>query len=290
MRSQEETSSIEDSEDDYSEISKENLNKNYLLDHNLKLSSSEMIYLKEIIDDKINQNISEKKETDELKISIQALEKLDQVTRSILDKKLTKLIPVEIESINEKIILVKIGPCDLSGVGGHVVREALIKDLVNQALRKKGFDGYDFKNVSVSACVGVRGRAQMVTGRFFENRGCDGAHMNAYIKTKNEDHLTHWEPRKGPQRFFNDTICGIVVSTITSLFEKEIRNETITSADEATKKILKNLSLVEVFDNILKATENRMQVLIDGIQKIKFSAKSLLSTDQLSRVCSPSNR
>ncbi|MCA0404255.1 MAG: hypothetical protein LCH30_10775 [Proteobacteria bacterium] len=235
----------------------------------IKLTPTEMITLKEIIDAKINSKELFKQvkfiPTYEVNKSIGGI-KLSQD-----NFKINTRIPVTVEEINGRI-LVKVGPCDLSGVGGHKIREEIIKDLVNQALAsvkdESGKERYkkeevNFSNVNVSACIGVRGRAQMFF-RLFTSSSV-GSHMNAYVKTKNEIHLTHWEPRKGPQRFFNDTICAMVTSVATSLFEKGIRENTIHSSRDATKNILKNPTLREIFDAVLEKTIDRIVSLVASV-------------------------
>jgi hypothetical protein len=91
--------------------------------------------------------------------------------------------------------------------------------------------------------------------------------MNAYVKTANEPSLTHWQPRQGSQRWYNDTICAMVTSITTSLFELGIRQNTIHSANQATTEILKHPSLVEIFDHLLSQTKERITDLITNIKK-----------------------
>lgn len=231
----------------------------------VKLGRSEMEELKLIVDKEINTNFTKQ---DFFTITYDKLKAINGLTISTSSPKL-QMIAVTIESIDNRI-LVKVGPCDLSGVGGHKVREEIIKNLVDQALAKKGLDkkSHTFETVNVSACVGVRGRMQMAVGFFVNNRDDNGTHMNAYVKTANEQHLTHWEPRQGPQRFFNDTICAMVTSVATSLFEKGIRTNEITKSDDATNKILKNPSLLEIFDHILSVTKDRINTLVSQIKSL----------------------
>lgn len=175
--------------------------------------------------------------------------------------------------------LVKIGPCDLSGVGGHKNREALIKNLVNDVLKTDGrTETYD--TVNVSACVGVRGRAQMITGAFKSAesiRSEQGKHMNAYIKTAGENALTHWEPRKGPQGFFNDTICAMVVAIATRLFEHKVMSPTkepTYSSEQATKEILQNRSFKEIFNKVLTVTKDKVGELVKGYKNMLNQMRS----------------
>ncbi|MCC5793075.1 MAG: hypothetical protein JJT82_10795 [Legionellaceae bacterium] len=226
----------------------------------IRLASAEMQQLKNIIDKEINPTLSP------------ARIGYFDVDMTIPDLKIPsshnklKRIPVSIEEVVGRT-LVKVGPCDLSGVGGHHVREHIIRNVVNQALKNANSEkGYD--TVNVSACIGVRGRMQMVTGAFVDNRQGDGAHMNAYVKTEKESTLTHWEPRKGPQSFFNDTICAMVSSVCTSLFEKGIRDNNIHSASEATESILKSASLKETFDHVVSMTKGRIIHLVDKVKEI----------------------
>lgn len=181
-------------------------------------------------------------------------------------------IPVFIEEIGGKV-LVKVGPCDLSGFGGHTVREAIIKQIVDAALQKKfAHKKLTFDDVYISACVGVRGRAQMISGFFKDNRYQDGLHMNAYIKCAGETHLTHWEPRKGPQSFFNDTVCAVVVSLATSLFEHKVRKGEINSSKVATTEILKSKTLKRIVSEFLNAVSERYETLLGGV-KNEFNPK-----------------
>lgn len=184
-------------------------------------------------------------------------------------------IKVEVILQENGLTLVKVGPCDLSGMGGHDNRKALIKNLVTDALTRVN-SKKKFEDVNVSACVGVRGRSQMVTGLFKSDktkREQSGTHMNAYIKTKGENDLTHWEPREGPQGLFNDTICAMVVSVTTSLFEQKVMSKGIPSnysSKTATIKILKNPELKKTFDLIMLAKKgvDQVKLLIDGYKKL----------------------
>ena len=248
------------------EVYGEELNQGHgmFLGNRIKLAMPEMVQLKEIVDAEINADYM-------------ALEPavFDANPANITNLRITaangklKGIAVAIEEVGKEL-LVKVGPCDLSGVGGHMVRQQIIKDVVNQALVAKGYSlaEHNFENVNVSACVGVRGRLQMFQGMFFNNRETAGHHMNAYVKTSNETGLTHWEPRKGPQRFFNDTICAMVTSTTTSLFEKGIRENTIHSSQQATDNILRSPKLLEIFDNLLARTKERISDLVEGIKEM----------------------
>lgn len=258
----------------------ENLNPGFGvdLDKEIKLTVHQMRELKEMIDLEINPSLAQSKEKKAGSASLLDIPLEEQFTvsaqdniRITLDNVKLKAIQVRVEEINEGDVLVKVGPCDLSGVGGHRVREQIIKDLVNQALAKTlnsdhSVQKYTFETVNVSACVGVRGRLQMFLGFFANNREQRGAHMNAYVKTAGEEHLTHWEPRQGPQRFFNDTICAIVTSTTTSIFEKGIREHSIHSSAQATTDILKHPRLVEIFDAILNSIKDRTVQLVTKIK------------------------
>lgn|SRR3990167_5020885 len=234
-----------------------NLNQGHdmYLGDRVKLDVIEMTQLKKLIDQEINL----------IKIDAepQQLHVTNSVKTTLLlspnNSKLCK-IPVMVENVAGRV-LVKVGPCDLSGVGGHRLRGDIIKDLVNQALAAKGYVE-KFENVNVSACVGVRGRLQMICGFFSNNREQPGSHMNAYIKTAGESKLTHWEPRQGPQNFFNNTICAMVTSITTSIFEQRIRQEKVNTSKQATKDILKHHSLVEIFDRLLKKNKNRITELV----------------------------
>ena len=152
-----------------------------------------MIQLKEIIDKEINPNLmSPQANTFNVDSS-----SIKNIRLQAENDKLSN-IPVCIENIDGRL-LAKVGPCDSSGVGGHLVRAEIIKNLVDQALKAQGLydEEHRFENINVSACVGVRGRAQMFSGLFFNNREQAGSHMNAYVKTAREQGLVRWEPRKG---------------------------------------------------------------------------------------------
>lgn len=230
------------------------------LDGKIRLERYEMIDLKSLIDKEINPNFIPTPIEELPKFQVTNLKDL-QIDPN--DKNYPGIY-VTVEKIDDRV-LVKVGPCDLSGVGGHKIREKIIEELVNEALKTKGYDTQliNFSNVNVSACVGVRGRAQMFFRLFTSSS--KGSHMNAYVKTQNETHLTHWEPRKGPQSFFNDTICAMVTSVATSLFEKGIREDTIHSSEDATKNILKNPTLREIFDAVLEKTIDRIVSLVADV-------------------------
>lgn len=265
--------------DDFDDISDfptitygENLNQGHdmMLGERVKLALPEMIQLKEIIDTQINPGY---KASESQLFNVETVN-IQRLRVAVDNSKLTH-IPIEVENLDGRI-LVKVGPCDLSGVGGHQLREQIIRNLVNQALTAKGLDvlGYNFENVNVSACVGVRGRAQMALGIFRNNREQAGSHMNAYVKTAMETGLTHWEPRRGPQRWYNDTICAMVTSTTTALFEQRIRENTLHSATQATTEILKHPSLVDIFDKLLAQTKERITHLVDNIKQLAGINKS----------------
>lgn len=187
-------------------------------------------------------------------------------------------IKVEVITKENGKTLVKVGPCDLSGIGGHVKREALIKDLVNNALRSSG-SNKSFESVNVSACVGLRGRLRMLTDLFrfkstiLKNQG---GHMNAYIKTDCEKNLTHWEPREGPQRFRNNTICAMVISVTTNLFEQEVMSQpkgAVYSSATATKEMLKDSKLKTIFNEILSVSKDKVKELVAGYKTMLAKIK-----------------
>lgn len=182
-------------------------------------------------------------------------------------------ISVSIEELENNRHLVKVGPCDLSGVGGHGIRERIIKEVVNRALKEKyGRETtLSFNTVNVSACVGVRGKLQMITPGS-RNQMC--GHMNAYVKTEAELKLTHWEPRKGPQSHFNDTICGLVTAVVTSQFEKGVRENHIMSSTDATRKILKNKGLVKIFDKFLDSAKDKLMNLFSDVRNLFSNAQN----------------
>lgn len=166
--------------------------------------------------------------------------------------------------------LVKVGPCDLSGIGRHLKRKEFIKNLVNDALQQADIKK-TYEEVNVSACVGVRGRWQMFTGFFKNNETIQkeqGRHMNAYIKTAGESDLELWEPREGPQGFFNDTICGMVIAVGTNLFEHHVMTKETYSSKQATQDILKNKAFKKIFDKVLSITRNKIAELVSSYQKI----------------------
>lgn len=236
----------------------------FSLDNNLKLSLTEISYFKQIIDEKINP--------DQLVSNAECLKLNSECVENSLSADHPRLmgIPVQIIPINHSL-LVKVGPCDLSGVGGHPLRKEIVKNLVNDALQqyrsKYGVD-YTFNNVNVSACVGVRGRLQMVQGMFFDNKNLHGNHMNAYIKTEYEDELCLWEPRQGPQPFFNDTMCAVVISVTTSIFEKKIRDQRICDCKEATTSILRDPQIAELFQQLLIPDTNKLDKLLENINHL----------------------
>lgn len=233
-----------------------------LIGNNIKLAPTFMIQLKAIVDEQINDSY-------EPSLSIPIF---DVTTTHIADLAIAannsrlNNIPVAIEQLPDGGVLAKVGPCDLSGVGGHHVREQIIKNVVDQALQQANMTGHSYESVNVSACVGVRGRLQMFQGAFINNREGAGNHMNAYVKTAQEKQLTHWEPREGAQSFFNDTICAMVSSVCTSLFEKGIREKSIQSSAEATEQILKSPALKEAFDHLLSVAINRITALVTSVK------------------------
>lgn len=235
----------------------------------IKINPAEMTLLKDIIDTEINPPHAPV----DLKVYSVAGTEIDGLK---IAKTLPRLsqIQVRIEKIEGRV-LVKVGPNDLSGVGGHTVREQIIRDVVSQALKAEGMDKeYNYESVNVSACVGVRGRAQMFKGIFFNNRAgsatdmTPGSHMNAYVKTAGEMQLTHWEPRKGPQAFYNDTICAMVTSTATSLFEKGVRDGSMTDSAQATTDILKNPELKRTFKHVVKNAQDAISRLLQGVKSM----------------------
>lgn len=230
---------------------------NYLGER-IRLNKEEMTKLKIIIDKGIGQTV-----TSSTASSFNVNTK-DITLQISPDNKKLKNIPIDIEIINGRT-LVKIGPCDLSGVGGHSVREQIIQDLVRQALSARGINK-TYEEVDISACVAVRGRAQMIKGIVINTREEIAQHANAYIKTANEKTLTHWETRNGPQSFFNDTICAMAICATTSLFEKGIREGTIHSSKDATTSILKSTKLKELFDYLLSNSKERITNLVQDIK------------------------
>jgi hypothetical protein len=191
-------------------------------------------------------------------------------------------IPISIEKIGTQI-LVKVGPWNLGNVGGDKRRKAIIENLVNEALKKEGYND-SFDNVYVSACIGVRGRVQMAKQMaqpvisFFSRKpsgqevdtdynAMPGGHMNAYIKSPKEP-LTHLEPRNGPQPFFNDTICSLVVGVITWCFEKLVREGKQPSRKDI-QEIFTSKELCTIFDTYLKSKEKeRIKELVSRVKQI----------------------
>jgi hypothetical protein len=243
----------------------------------IKLAALEMMQLKEIIDKEINSALS-----------IVAGQYFNVEASCIsnlclpADNKKLSNISVIVEELDGRI-LVKVGPCDLSGVGSHDTREQIIKNLVNQALKAKKLDALEhtFENVNVSACVGVRGLLQVALGLFSNNRESPATHMNAYVKTSHDKGLTHWEPRQGPQRWHNDTICAMVTSVATSIFEQGIRRNTIKSAAQATTEILKSELLIKMFDDLLAKTKDRITDLVVSVKSFVGVESSHSSSNSL---------
>ena len=196
-------------------------------------------------------------------------------------------IDVELVVNEQKKVFARVGPVDLSRVGGHAVRQSLIENAVNAALKH-----YDLKNstdtplkyedVNVAAQTGVRGRAQLVTDflkKIFaainpwdtvakaEERlkRLPGHHMNAYVKVAGEKKLTHWEPRQGPQKWYNDTICAMVTVASTCLFEYEVMSPNAPknyNSLKATNAILKNKEFGGIFDKVLNTEKTKVSTLV----------------------------
>lgn len=113
----------------------------------------------------------------------------------------------------------------------------------------------------------VRGRKQMLLGFF--SRKDPGSHQNAFIKVANEKSLTRWEPRDGPQSFFNDTICAMATTVMLALFEYGLKKGTIKSSTQATRLILKSEVIKGLFDALLKSKRDRVKNLVDNINAKK---------------------
>lgn len=198
-------------------------------------------------------------------------------------------IPVTIEKFGENEmmrLLVKVGPCDLGGAGGEKVRTQIIKNLVTQALQEYNVakeSAFTIPDVDISAVVGVRGRLTKFLGLFSNNREKSGSHMNAYIKTKGEKYLTLWEPRDGPQSFFNDTLCALIIAATTFIFEYKVSVFQIHNAQDATQSILKSRTIKEIFTSFEKksvAIEDALIELGEVIKKI--ASPNEVSQDVLS--------
>lgn len=266
----------------------ENSLQQQLLDQRLKAGSRLMSRIKKEVDEKVAQqypvtesSTSTSLTVNALKINIPCLYLVSDVSTLNgagfplsddnicllplhLQKKLRD-IPVTIEQVGpSKRVLVKVGPCDLSAIGGHAVREKVLEAVITHALNRNNINKL-YKDVAVSACVGIRGRVQMISDAFFGKRELhQGSHMGAYIKIAGEDKLTHWEPRKGPQPFFNDTLCALVTSVATSLFEYRVRNNTLNSSAQATKEVLKSPTLKQLFKDVLKRSKDVLTILYRG--------------------------
>ncbi len=247
------------------------LDSNFSLSHTLKLGVKGIIDLKALLDKELSKNFASTPCTSQKPTTFTYNGgEHDSLKISTTSKKLQD-IPVIIENTASGTLLVKVGPCDLSYVGGHEARAIIIQNLVTQALQKNGEEGVSFNDVNVSACIGVRGRWQQVTNSFpyfYENREQAGTHMNAYVKTTGEKALTHWEPRSGPQHWYDDSICAMVVATITSLFEHKVRMNSVNSSTAETHDILENPELVSIFDYIRSAASNRINHLLENLQSL----------------------
>lgn len=180
-------------------------------------------------------------------------------------RKLTQ-IPYIVEQFNGRV-LVKIGPHDLSGVGGVRIREAIIQDLVKAALAHHGLADKTYRDVDVCANISVRGRKQMLLGFF--SRKDPGSHQNAFIKVAGDESLTRWEPRDGPQSFFNDTICAMAVTVMSALFEYGLKEGKIHNSEQATQLILKSEAIKGIFDTLLQIKDGRMDYLVDQVNEQK---------------------
>lgn len=164
-------------------------------------------------------------------------------------------IPYYVEKYFDRV-LIKIGPCDLAGVGGHIERERIIKDVVVKALEDSKIDNkYNYNNVYVSACVGVRGRLQRLNPLWLlPNYRGYGNHMTAYFKTSAGE-LTYWDPRTGPQRPTDDTICGWCVAAATSVFEEGFRRNIIRNVDNAINTF-NSKKFEHIFDSLQRENDN----------------------------------
>ena len=163
--------------------------------------------------------------------------------------------------------IVSIGPCDLSGVGGHKVRGEILKNITDKALEKhyqdnpalaKGHKDIqhstgaagkvpNYERSTVCATVAVRGRLQMLTG----DKG-PGAHANACVKCAGEVNLQRWEPRDGAQRTWNDTVCATLTCTATAIFKAVARSGAKwLTGERATAEISKGDDLKALSSDVL---------------------------------------
>jgi hypothetical protein len=218
-------------------------------------------------------------------------------------------IPVQLVMNEDKKIIVRVGPYDLSGVGGHDVRRAIIKDAVNYALTNAGMKSetgapITFDDVNVAAQISVRGRAQMIPDKVLKliqgiinrfipfltpfnyylkereitNKFVAGTHQNAYVKMAHETVLDHWEPRtkKGPQGFFNDTICAMVSIGSTHLFENKVMSQhPPLSTQDAKKEILLSKPFKKIFDHVLHAEPyKKVSAFITKLQDLNKKSRA----------------
>ncbi len=255
--------------------SKAALNHSILMKNGDVLSLGEITQLKAVL----NKGDSKPGKIEDLKIETPTFWSPE------IKKKNPDGFPVEVITCVNGGILVKVGPCDLSGVGGHDIREKMIESIVNEVLRTRNLK---YEDVHVSASVAVRGFWQRINHAFsiFEkSKNSDmesaGSSMNAYIKTAGEKRLTCWEPRKGPGGFFNK-FSDLVISVVTHLFENKVKNikedEAYTS-ERATNDIFKDPILKPTFNKVFQEPLDKVQALVALVTKIKTKSPAGSSDD-----------
>jgi hypothetical protein len=191
-------------------------------------------------------------------------------------------IPIEIITCKNGQTLVKVGPCDLSGVGGHENRKELIKKIVNHALKVHA-PRLSYDNVHVSASVAVRSFSQVIANSFsfFEStqqkdRKAKGSRMNAYIKTAGEAQLTHWDPQDGPEGFWSN-LSDKVIAAVTQLFEYKVKNIGENGrypSEQATTDILKSPIIKSVFKKLPRDSKECTDTLVTMVNQMKKQLSS----------------
>lgn len=249
---------------------------NFLLGPRIRLSHREINQLKKVLDAQFHGNDHRTATIGyyDIPASISDLPGFELNASDPANDRKLKQIPVIVEEFNERV-LVKIEPHDLSGVGGIRIREAIIQDLVNRALVSNNIEK-NYRDVDVCANLSVRGRKQMLLGFF--SRKDPGSHQNAFIKVAGEGSLTRWEPRDGPQSFFNDTICAMAVTVMSALFEYGLRTGKINNSEQATQLILKSEAIKGIFDTLLKMEDDRITYLVAQVNDQKDTILGLTST------------
>lgn len=165
-------------------------------------------------------------------------------------------IDIRVEKIGSRVLVCFVQYVNLINIPRERHQDR-IKELVLDVLKQVKIPNATFESVYVSACAQV-------------NDGADGQYANAFVKCPGENTLSRWEPKDGSELYSNNSICDMVIDTVTAQFEHGVRRGIWDGKNSycAEQQTLKHKRLNEAFRTAQYAHGKTLVMLHVGIYRI----------------------